>query len=108
MPQPMPGPTDQSLRVTPATNPKGGKIYMLPATLETTQWGWFDNAQPPALTVQSGDTIALETMMHGHNQIVPGTTIEQIKNCAPIIPAAARHTFTGPIYVTGAEPGDVL
>jgi hypothetical protein len=27
----------------------------------------------------SGDTIVLETMMHSHNQIVPGTTIEQIK-----------------------------
>src|ERR1700682_6161908 len=70
------GPADSKLRV--ANAPDGKKLYLLPATLDTTQWGWFDNAQPPVLRVNSGDTIALETMMHSHNQVVPGTTIEQI------------------------------
>lgn len=107
-PQPTPGPSDQALRVAPAPGAKGGKTYLLPATLETTQWGWFDNAQPPVLTVQSGDTVVLETMMHGHNQIVPGTTIEQIKKLRTDYPGRGPHTFTGPIFVTGAEPGDVL
>ena len=32
-----------------------GEVHLLPATLETTQWGWFDNAQPPVLTINSGD-----------------------------------------------------
>src|SRR4029453_18324980 len=74
---PAPSPADPALRVLQA--PGGKKIHVLPATLETTQWGWFDNAQPPVLRVHSGDTIILETMMHSHNQIVPGVTIEQIK-----------------------------
>ena len=56
-----------------------GKIHLLPATLETTQWGWFDNAQAPVLTINSGDTVVMETMMHSHNQVVPGRTIEEIK-----------------------------
>ena len=30
-----------------------GKVHLLPATLETTQWGSFDNAQPPVLTGMS-------------------------------------------------------
>src|ERR1700731_5192650 len=85
-----------------------GKTHLLPATLETTQWGWFDNAQPPVLRVDSGDTIALETMMHSHNQVVPGATIEQIKKLRTDYPGRGPHTLTGPIYVEGAEPGDVL
>lgn len=93
--------------VAPASG-KPGKLHLLPATLETTQWGWFDNAQPPVLTIDSGDTVVLETMMHSHNQVVPGTTIEAIKKLRTDHPGRGPHTLTGPIYVNGAEPGDVL
>jgi acetamidase/formamidase len=85
-----------------------GKTYLLPATLETTQWGWFDNAQPPVLKVDSGDTVVFETMMHSHNQVVPGRTIEEIKKLRTDHPGRGPHTLTGPVYVNGAEPGDVL
>ena len=85
-----------------------GKIHILPATLETTQWGWFNNAQAPVLKVDSGDTIVMETMMHSHNQVIPGTTIEQIKKLRTDFPGRGPHTLTGPIYINGAEPGDVL
>ena len=88
--------------------PGGKKVHLLPATLETTQWGWFDNAQPPVLRVNSGDTIVLETMMHSHNQVVPGTTIEQIKKTRTDFPGRGPHTLTGPIYIEEAQPGDVL
>ena len=47
------GPADPNLRVVPL--PNGKKLHILPATLETTQWGWFDNAQPPVLRINSGD-----------------------------------------------------
>ncbi len=85
-----------------------GKTHVLPATLETTQWGWFNNAQPPVLHVNSGDTIIFETMMHSHNQVVPGTTIEQIKKLRTDFPGRGPHTLTGPVYIEGSEPGDVL
>jgi acetamidase/formamidase len=100
------GPTDPNLQV--ALSPDGKKIHLLPATLETTQWGWFDNAQPPVLRVNSGDIVVLETMMHSHNQVIPGTTIDQIKKLRTDHPGRGPHTVTGPIYVDGAEPGDVL
>src|SRR5256884_2158158 len=90
-----------------ATETKG-KVYLLPATLETTQWGWFNNAQAPVLKVDSGDTIVMETMMHSHNQVIPGATIEQIKKLRTDFPGRGPHTLTGPIYINGAEPGDVL
>src|SRR5947208_6424123 len=100
------GPADPNLRVLKL--PNGRSLHVLPATLETTQWGWFDNAQPPVLRINAGDTVALETMMHSHNQVVPGTTIEQIKKLRTDYPGRGPHTVTGPIYVEGAEPGDVL
>jgi acetamidase/formamidase len=100
------GPADSKLRVL--SLPGGKTLHVLPATLETTQWGWFDNAQAPVLRVKSGDTIALETMMHSHNQVVPGTTIEQIKKLRTDFPGRGPHTLTGPIYIEDAQPGDVL
>jgi len=100
------GPPDPNLRTVAL--PNGKKVHLLPATLETTQWGWFDNAQPPVLRVNSGDTVVMETMMHSHNQIVPGTTIDQIKKLRTDYPGRGPHTLTGPIYIEGAEPGDVL
>ena len=100
-------PEQEKLRLVPAKR-YPGKVHLLPATMETTQWGWFNNAQPPVLNVNSGDTIVFETMMHSHNQVVPGTTIEQIKKMRTDYPGRGPHTLTGPVYIEGAEPGDVL
>ena len=100
------GPADPNLQTVPL--PNGKNIHLLPATLETTQWGWFNNAQPPVLRINSGDTVVMETMMHSHNLVIPGTTIEQIKKLRTDFPGRGPHTLTGPIYIEGAEPGDVL
>jgi acetamidase/formamidase len=100
-------PEQEVLRTVPAKR-YPGKVHLLPATMETTQWGWFNNAQPPVLRVDSGDSIVFETMMHSHNQVVPGTTIEQIKKLRTDFPGRGPHTLTGPVYIEGAEPGDVL
>src|SRR6058998_4276925 len=86
----------------------GGKFYVLPATLETTQWGWLDPNEPPKLVVNSGDTVAIETMMHSHNAIQPGTTMDDIVKLRLANPGGGPHSVTGPIYVNGAEPGDTL
>src|SRR5881398_3897033 len=86
----------------------GGKYQVLPATLETTQWGWLDPNEPPKLVVNSGDTVAVETMMHAHNKIQPGTTMDEIVALRKANPGGGPHSVTGPIYVNGAEPGDVM
>jgi acetamidase/formamidase len=100
-------PEQEKLRVLGAKR-YPGTVHVLPATIETTQWGWFNNAQPPVLHVNSGDTVLFETMMHSHNQVVPGATIEQIKKLRTDYPGRGPHTLTGPVYIEGAEPGDVL
>lgn len=98
---------DERLRILDA---KGypGAVHVLPANTDTTQWGWFNNAQPPVLHVKSGDTVVFETMMHSHNQIVPGTPIEAIKKLRTDFPGRGPHSLTGPVHVDGARPGDVL
>ena len=86
----------------------GGTYHVLPATLATTQWGWLDPNEPPKLTVNSGDAVAVETMMHSHNAIQPGATMDDIVKLRLANPGGGPHSVTGPIYVNGAEPGDVL
>src|SRR5947199_465192 len=98
---------DESKRDRVVTVP-GGKYHVLPATLETTQWGWLDPREPSKLVVASGDTVAVETMMHSHNKIQPGTTMEEIIALRKANPGGGPHSLTGPIYVNGAEPGDVM
>ena len=86
----------------------GGKYHVLPATLETTQWGWLDPKERPKLVVNSGDIVAVETMMHSHDKVQPGITMEEIVALRKANPGGGPHSVTGPIYVNGAEPGDVM
>lgn len=87
---------EEKLRIVPASK-FPGTVHLLPSTMETTQWGWFDNAQQPVMTVMPGDTVVLETMMHTHNQVVPGKTIEEIKKLHTDNPGRGPHTLSGPI-----------
>src|SRR5205807_10597300 len=73
----------------------GGKYHVLPATLETTQWGWLDPKEPPKLVVNSGDIVAVETMMHSHNKVQPGTTMEEIVALRKANPGGGPHPLTG-------------
>jgi acetamidase/formamidase len=86
----------------------GGTYHVLPATLETTQWGWLDPNEKPKLVVNSGDSVAVETMMHAHNAIQPGSTMDDIVKLRLANPGGGPHSVTGPIYVNGAEPGDTM
>src|SRR5262245_15583740 len=108
------GPSDAQQKASARGNhdwaPKvaAGKHHTLAATLETVQWGWLDPREKPKLTINSGDTVSIETMMHSHDKIQPGTTMEQVVELRKANPGGGPHSMTGPIYVNGAEPGDVL
>ena len=84
------------------------KTYILPAIPTTTQWGVYDRSQPPVLRINSGDSVSIETDAASDNQIVPGTTIEQVIELNNAVPGRGPHTLTGPIYIEEALPGDVL
>jgi acetamidase/formamidase len=100
---------DSMLRAVPASTAPG-HTFLLPATPETTVVGIFDSAQPPVLTIDPGDTVVMETLMVFGDRLVPGETGDDLPRlrAEAIPPGATAHTLTGPIYVRGAEPGDVL
>jgi acetamidase/formamidase len=84
------------------------KHYVLPATPENVQWGWYDINEKPKLTIKSGDTVSIETLSHSLGQIKPGVDMEEIVKLRKSNPGGGPHSITGPIYVEGAEPGDTL
>lgn len=84
------------------------KNYVLKATPENVQWGWLDPREPPKLTIESGDQVSIETLMHARDQIQPGVSMEKIVELRKANPGGGPHSLTGPVYVKGAMPGDVL
>jgi formamidase len=58
----------------------------------------------PAFEIAEGEEIALETRDALDGQITPATTIADF----PSINAGAVHPLTGPVFVKGAAPGDML
>ena len=76
-----------------------GKHYVLPANPETTQWGWLDPAEKPKLVVNSGDTVAVETLLHSMDQLKPGVSMEEIVKLRLANPGG------GPVTECGPPPG---
>lgn len=102
------GPPDQGHMEAKPLSKDGHRFWMLPATPQTTQWGVFDNDVPPVLRIDSGDTVAIQTLPSGGGQVAPGISEGQIEKINGAVENRGPHTVTGPIYVNGAEPGDVL
>ena len=75
-----------------------GKHHTLAATLDTVQWGWLDPKEAPKLTVNSGDTVSIETMMHSHDKY-SRASLGKVMICVSH-PVEAR-TRDGALFVTG-------
>src|SRR5215470_2432168 len=58
---------------------------------------------PPALRISAGSFVELETLDAVDGQIKPGTTASDLA-----VDLNRAHPLTGPVYVDGAEPGDLL
>lgn len=86
------------------------KTHYLKATPQTVHTGFFDSSIPPVLTIDSGDMVVLNTMMLMDGQLRCGMTLEELlaKKQFYLDRKMGSHTLTGPIFVKGAEPGDVL
>lgn len=89
--------------------------HILKATKQTVHLGGFSSLLSPVLTVDSGDTIDVETYSgyHVYDQAPPEfITPEFLDICQNLPPerkiAGGPHLLTGPIYIRDAEPGDVL
>lgn len=83
---------------------------VLPANDSTTWVGYFDNSRAPVLTINSGDVLETQTWTLYNDRFSPGVTMEEILAMRKELAAENKtmHTLTGPVYVNGAMPGDVL
>ncbi len=88
------------------------EAYRVPATTETTTLGLFTLSKKPVIKVRSGDTVSLETWNSClHEMVFNKTTPADVAKfyvAHDIQKRRGMHTLTGPVYVEGAEPGDVL
>ena len=72
-------------------------------TAEPTHSVW-DRSIDPRLQVEPGDEVLFECQDASGGQVRPGTTLAEFGS----IDRSRIHALTGPIWITGAEPGDVL
>ena len=117
-----------------ARAPGEQKHHHLPATAETVHWGYFSKSLKPRVEIESGDLVTIETLTHHANddaermvQGDPGAESVFLwtkdkkgvdrRGAGPTDPKVYKkgsgegqgvHVMTGPVYVKGAEPGDVL
>ena len=59
---------------------------------------------PPLIEVDPGEEVVLETRDASDSQIKPGMTVADLTN----LDAKVAHPLTGPVYIRGARPGDLL
>jgi acetamidase/formamidase len=91
-------------------------VHKLKATPSTVVIGYYAASAPPVLRVKSGETVEVETLITSTPERLEGAglpaaqveqslrdILKEVKDRGP-----GGHILTGPIYVEGAEPGDVL
>jgi acetamidase/formamidase len=92
--------------------------YQIIGNANTVHWGFFSKTLAPVLKVQSKDYVTMDLITHhagdDYDRMIKGdpgiesiyrwsTTEQGISNRGPGV-----HVLTGPVYICGAEPGDLL
>ena len=88
--------------------------HTLRASPATVKWGYFDPSSAPVLTIASGERVRIETVLAAADFLrrlgieerwltAEMKALDELKDRGP-----GGHWLVGPIYVRGADPGDVL
>ena len=86
-----------------------GRVHVIESNDKTVRLGVYDTTLEPILKIDSGDTISyVNTWSHFLNQMQPGVPVEALAKLRVSNPGHGPHSIIGPMYVNGAEPGDVL
>ncbi len=100
----------------PAQPPEGARTHQLKATPKTVAWGHYHSQTPPCLRIRSGDSVEVDTLITSSPARLEGAGVapDQVEPSLRDITREVTdkgpggHILTGPIFVEGAEPGDVL
>jgi acetamidase/formamidase len=104
--------------LAPSTAAQSPKTHRLEATPDTVAYGYYWSDARPALRIASGDIVDVDTLLTNSpaglaRAGVPDEKIQtSLKRVVAEVTGDRRgpggHILTGPVYVDGAEPGDVL
>jgi acetamidase/formamidase len=123
-----------ALAQSSAARPGKPTYHYLPATADTVHWGYFSKLLKPQLEVDSGDYVTIEALTHHANDDAermikgdPGAESVFLwtkdrkgvdrRGAGPVDgkllgrgsgEGFGVHVCTGPVYLRGAEPGDIL
>src|SRR5262245_58745894 len=94
------------------------QTHRLEATPTTVAYGYYWSEAKPALRINSGDIIDVDTLLTNNpaglqRAGVPADKVQDsLKRIVNEVTGDLRgpggHILTGPVYVEGAEPGDTL
>lgn len=93
-----------------------GSVHTLMPTPTTVAWGYYDAAATPVLHIRSGDVIVVGTLITSTPERLEAAGVKPA-DVEPSLRAITTtvtnkgpggHILTGPIYVDGADSGDVL
>jgi len=92
--------------------------FKLKVSPTTVAWGYYWSEAKPVLRIQSGDTVELQAVSTSNPTALARAGVKdediqpEFKAVYAEIPREQRgpggHILTGPIFIEGAEPGDVL
>jgi acetamidase/formamidase len=97
---------------------KASRTHRLEATPATVAYGYYWSEAKPALRIESGDIIDVDTLLTNTPMGLARAGVSEQKIQASLKAVVTDvtgdrrgpggHILTGPVYVQGAEPGDVL
>ena len=71
---------------------------------DATVHAYWDNEEPPRLTIAPGDTVTFECRDASDGQVTPEATVDTLLG----LDRSRIHALTGPVFIDGAAPGDTL
>ena len=105
------------LLLTVSSAPLGAQhFHRLPATPHTVAYGYYSAAATPVLHLTSGDTVEVETLITNRPDrleaagVAPADVQQSLRDIVAQVTdkGPGGHILTGPIYIEGADSGDVL
>ena len=91
------------------------KPYVLEPSATTVAWGYYWSEAQPVLRVQSGDYVTIHTLLTSNPERLLAAGVPQNKIEKELYDVQATkdkgpggHVLTGPVFIEGAEPGDIL
>lgn len=100
--------------------------HFVPSAPENLSWGWFPIDKEPVLRVRPGETVRMDTLTHSgatqeedpvawlgalgvpREEIHPDVLDFWASRDGRPREGRSGHVITGPVYIEGAEPGDML